>query len=363
MFSVPLHHCFSTDLAAEVPALHPLVHSLGQDDLLALVLLVFKKRCNNNDPPRDEADAIRLWHIAQLPAAYSNSIYFQDSELAYCRGTSLYTLTLRLREQIQQDYCQLCNLVFAADPEYFDAVSFSLDEYRWALCTVWSRFMDFFVPLETGAVKHIRCMVPVMDMMNAAIGGASQHRLNTLAMQVEVVAGRDYKPGDELFLDYGPISNDRLLRLYGFVFEHNPHNSFALSVSTHPQSPLFREKALAFQRLSFELDQVFLLTLEDPVPPRLLQYLRIQRASMDEISSVLSGQTREGPLSPQNELEIKYALLEAVASLLGSFAAPLDELKATLATLDRHSPAWSCVLVAIGEQEILTKTLATLESM
>ncbi|KAI8621902.1 hypothetical protein BC830DRAFT_1177961 [Chytriomyces sp. MP71] len=93
---------------------------------------------------------------------------------------------------------------------------------------------------------------------------------------VKILAGKDYAMGDEVF-NYGPVRNTKLARLYGFVIPNNPHDAYPLVLSTSPLAPFFREKCAIFDAVGIAVNETFELTLVDPLPGRVLQYLRIQR--------------------------------------------------------------------------------------
>jgi hypothetical protein len=109
-------------------------------------------------------------------------------------------------------------------------------------------------------------LVPVLDFLNHSLHPTALHRFDTERQLFEVVAATDHADGDEVYLDYGALPNDRcghpiasgsscypmcqnpsltphlppprrLLHLYGFALRNNPHNRAVLSPACGPVPP------------------------------------------------------------------------------------------------------------------------------
>ncbi|CAG8516541.1 17804_t:CDS:2, partial [Racocetra fulgida] len=163
----------------------------------------------------------------------------------------------------------------------------------------------------------------------------------------------------ERFTQDDVIPNNRLLRLYGFILPNNPHDSYDLVLTTHPQAPLYSQKVALFESIGLQVNSTFPLKLSDPLPLNVLQYLRIQRLSPSEISTLAVSRGTKDRISARNEAEILKALDEACENLLAGFSVSLEELEAKIAsgTYQKGSNAWAAAHVSIGEQKILMATL------
>jgi hypothetical protein len=296
----------------------------------------------------------RRAHIQSLPIAYTSSAFFTEDELHVCRGSSLYCTTYQLLDQIDTDYSTLVRTVFLPNLDVFPLTHFTRAEYTYALATIWSRGMDFAAP------PH-RLICPILDMVNHSFGIPTCHALDPLQQRVNILAGAPIQEGDQIFINYGPVGNARLLRLYGFVIPNNPHSAYDLILTTDPQAPLFAEKlALWIQcglcsasdprSATYGYCSVP-LTLAALLPIKVLQYMRIQRASSSAELQQLRQQSpmAAASLNVSQEIEILTALNGAFSSMLSDFA-PVSEFSA----LPVGSNSWAASIVSTEERAILT---------
>lgn len=106
------------------PILGPVLKSaqppLSVEDTLAVYLLFVRSRETGYEEKHS--------HIATLPTSYSSSIFFTDDELEVCAGTSLYTLTLQLKKQIEEKYKDLASQLFTKHRDVFPLDKFSIED-------------------------------------------------------------------------------------------------------------------------------------------------------------------------------------------------------------------------------------------
>jgi hypothetical protein len=347
ILSLPISLCWKAQDILDHPQLSVIGNlELQSDDMLAILLMYHRVYL----PSTTIRDKVWKAHLEYIPKEYSNSIFYDKEALNWAKGSSLYTVDAILREQNKQDYLQLVSKVFLLHPNIFPLSSFTFELYQWALCTIWSRGMDFVVP-QNGQALTLRTIVPFMDLINGSQHVNQCHRLHVTSGKVEVIAGMLYKPNDQIFINYGTISNARLCRLYGFVFEENDSNDYRLYLSTNPDSPYYEQKQMLFSKYGMEPETSFALTDRDPLPETLLQYLRIQRANEQELSILNNPEVRK--LNDRNECEVLSSLRIALEAILQEFHT-LSELKSAM-QLDSDSR--NCAIVALGERLILDKAL------
>nr|QPK41098.1 SET-9 [Sordaria fimicola]QPK41099.1 SET-9 [Sordaria fimicola]QPK41100.1 SET-9 [Sordaria fimicola] len=327
------------------PALRSAQPPLSVEDTLATYNLFVKSRESGYDGQRS--------HIAALPASYSSSILFAEDDLEACAGTSLYTITKQLEQSIEDDHRALVVRLFVQHPDLFPLDKFTVEDYKWALCTVWSRAMDFV--LADG--NSIRLLAPFADMLNHTSEVKQCHVYDPSSGTLSVFAGKDYEAGDQVFINYGPVPNSRLLRLYGFVIPGNPNDSYDLVLSTHPQAPFFEQKQKLWVSAGLDSTATIPLTLTDPLPKKVLRYLRIQRLDASGLAVIARQHTdaTDGKISDSNEVEILRFLVESINYLLDGFGTPLEKLEQQLAE-GVYSPggnAWAAAHVRLGEQRVL----------
>ncbi|CAP62192.1 uncharacterized protein PODANS_5_12720, partial [Podospora anserina S mat+] len=313
-----VEHAFADPLLG--PALRSARPPLSVEDILATYILFIRSRESGYDGLRS--------HVAALPTSYSSSIFFSKDELEVCAGTSLYTITKQLDRSIDDDYRALVVGVLAQHRDLLPLDKFTIED--WALCTVWSRAMDFALPDG----NSIRLLAPFADMLNHSSEVKPCHVYDVSSGNLSVLAGKDYEAGDQAFISYGPIPNSRLLRLYGFVQKHKLWVSAGLdSTCTIP------------------------LTLTDPLPKNVLRYLRIQRSDESDLAVIAFRQINatDEKISDSNEVEVLQFLIESFSHLLDSFGTQLEKLEEQLAE-GVYSPggnAWAAAHVSLGEQRVL----------
>lgn len=170
-----------------------------------------------------------------------------------------------------------------------------------------------------------------------------------------------------MFIYYGSIPNNRLLRLYGFVTPGNPNDEYDLVLETHPMAPFFEQKRKLWVTAGLDSTSTISLTLSDPLPKTVLQYLRIQRS--DEMDLAVIALQRIDPtyekISDSNEVEVLQFLIESFCGLLDSFRPQLEKLEEQLAE-SVYSPggnAWAAAHVSLGEQRVLRLARKRAEEM
>ncbi|KFG88052.1 histone-lysine N-methyltransferase [Metarhizium anisopliae] len=341
------------------PALRSAQPPLSVEDTLAVHILFVRSRESGYDGLRS--------HVDRLPASYSSSIFFTDDELEVCAGASLYTITKQLQQRIEDDYRDLVVRVLVQYPDLFPLDKFTLHHYKWALCTVWSRAMDF--QLSDGS--SIRLLAPFADMLNHSSESKQCHVYDASSGDLSVLAGKDYEAGDQVYIHYGSIPNHRLLRLYGFIIPGNPNDSYDLVLATHPLAPFFEQKKKLWALAGLDSTCTISLTLTDPLPKNVIRYLRIQRLDESDLASIALRQAADEKISNSNEVQVLQSLVESIASLLGSFGTRLEKLEEQLATgvYPVGGNAWAAAHVSLGEQRVLKLAkkkaedlLATVES-
>jgi Rubisco LSMT substrate-binding/MYND finger len=161
----------------------------------------------------------------------------------------------------------------------------------------------------------------------------------------------------QVFIYYGPIPNNRLLRLYGFVVPGSPNDSYDLVLSTHPNAPSFEQKHKLWVSAGLDSISTISLTLTDPLPKNVLRYLRIQRLDESDLAVITLQQidAADEKISDSNEVEVLRFLVESICGLLDSFGTQLEKLEEQLAegVYSSGGNAWAAAHVSLGEQLVL----------
>ncbi|KAL6717353.1 hypothetical protein ACLMJK_005268 [Lecanora helva] len=346
LVTIPRRVLWTVDHAHADPLLGPVLRSakppLTVEDTLATYVLFVRSRESGYDGPRS--------HVTALPTSYSSCIFFNDDDLEVCAGTSLYTIAKQLKRQIEEDHAGLVARIFGQYQDLFPLNKFTIDDYKWALSTIWSRGMDFMLPHG----KSIRLLAPFADMLNHSSEVKQCHVYDPSSGNLSILAGKDYEVGDQVFINYGPLPNNRLLRLYGFILPNNPNDSYDLVLSTHPTAPLWEQKQNLWTLAGLHSTCTISLTLTDPLPKNVLRYLRIQRLDESDLSVIQVGAT-DGMINESNEVEILRFLVDSFYGLLENFGTQQEVLEERLAS-SVYPPggnAWAAAHVSLGEQRVL----------
>jgi hypothetical protein len=170
----------------------------------------------------------------------------------------------------------------------------------------------------------------------------------------------------QVFINYGPVPNNRLLRLYGFVVPGNPNDSYDLVLATHPMAPFFEQKHKLWVSAGLDSTSTVSLTLTDPLPSSVLRYLRIQRLNESDLAVMVpQSDAAFEKISDSNEVEVLRFLVESISSLLDGFGTQLEKLEEQFAEgfFTPEGNAWSAAHVSLGEQRVLRLTRKTAEDL
>ncbi|KAJ0393386.1 hypothetical protein P43SY_001233 [Pythium insidiosum] len=227
-----------------------------------------------------------VWHphLRLLPTTYNNLLYFHDDELSQLDGTGLFLVAQQMRAKVRRDHARLRELLaletaFATDDGVVPPIDewFSLEQYRWALSTIWSRFVSVELP-DSATVK---AMVPVFDMLNHDPLAQVAHGFNASTQAFELVAHQHWSAGAQLFINYGPLSNHKLLALYGFVLPENPYDAVEVWLPPAGSTALAEKRNQALGSLGIDSDSsAFEITLGE-INEHLLLATRILELDAD----------------------------------------------------------------------------------
>jgi len=132
-----------------------------------------------------------------------NTIVWEDESEEYSR--------IHHRFDVEHNYAQIVEPLFKAYPDSFPADHYDIKSYEKAFHQSRSR------QYELEAKGHgALALVPYMDMLNHQWGGG-EWELEDEAVIMK--AGRSYRAGEQVFINYGGKANDVYLRVYGFVEE------------------------------------------------------------------------------------------------------------------------------------------------
>ncbi len=311
-----------------------------------------------------------VFHLPQIGSTENNeksplhqSFLWSDEEVEWLKGSKAYYIAKQLKVQVKEDYDRIVSSLFKFHPDLFQFVKnytaegpYSYEQYQRCVALVWSRTMDFQNALEHG--KTLRVIVPFADFFNSRSSIRSGHFYSQKKQVVGIIATKEWKAGEEIFINYGPMSNSRMLQLYGYVIENNENDAVELYTAMRPPANMeeyariqaimeILKMNLGKKFIDFQ-SQPFLLTMKDPLPDNLIKTLAVQR-----------GISIDNDFDPTDE-DIQPILEELKESILDMIATYSDSLFAVSRRLENRNNLSTrelmSLLVKHGELSILHQT-------
>ncbi|KAL0393902.1 UNVERIFIED_CONTAM: hypothetical protein Slati_4356400 [Sesamum latifolium] len=230
LLKVPYSVQLSPDnLPVEITCL--LGDEVGNVAKVALLILHEKKLGQNSE-----------WapYISCFPQAEDlhSTIFWSDDELAMIQPSALYEETLRQKAQIEKDFWAV-KLVFDRFPHHFRDVT--LQEFTYAYGLVTSR--------AWGSSRDVS-MIPFADFLNHDGTSEAYVLCNESKKHSEVIADRDFAPGDEVLIRYGKFSNATLLLDFGFTVSCNSYDQVQVEINIPQHDRLYTQKLELLDRHS-----------------------------------------------------------------------------------------------------------------
>ncbi|KAG6409693.1 hypothetical protein SASPL_127735 [Salvia splendens] len=171
-------------------------------------------------------------YISRLPLLMEmhSSVFWSDEELEMIRQSALYEETLKQKKQIEKDFLAV-QLVSDDFPEQFQHIT--LQDFTYAYGLVTSRAW-----VSSRGVS----MIPFADFLNHD-GTSDSYVLSDAGRQhSEVIADRDFAPGDEVLIRYGKFSNATLLLDFGFTVSCNRYDQVRVELNVPQHDALYTQK-------------------------------------------------------------------------------------------------------------------------
>lgn len=270
-----------------------------------------------------------IQHLKIIPKSYDLTIFWESQDIELLRGSMLYHLTGMMLRQIQTDWDTLHRPIIRNYPELFSSSSpLTIADYKWALGTVYSRAIGL-----TRQGQYVRCIVPVLDLVNhhpsatpqqpngtsAPSAGGETFNFNEADDTILFVSTREYAAGEECYASYGPYSNSKLLYTYGFILpeatDPAPPRTIDMWSTLSQSTPYYSVKQHVLQSHPLTAQQTydFTGTLREGglVSTALMASIRVIQAIDEEMNSL--SKAFEGMISVRNERAAYQSLLELLS--------------------------------------------------
>ncbi|KAG7033033.1 Ribulose-1,5 bisphosphate carboxylase/oxygenase large subunit N-methyltransferase, chloroplastic [Cucurbita argyrosperma subsp. argyrosperma] len=250
ILKVPFNVQISPDMLPS-PIRDLLGDEIGNVAKVALVILLEQKL---------GSDSKWAPYIIRLPKPWEmhNTIFWSERELEMIRKSSLYEESLNQRSQIEREFLAIKQvsdllqlIIFALEtfPEIVDSIN--CDDFMHACALGMLILLRRKLLLEHGEAQRVTLwysFIPFADFLNHD-GASKSLVLNDDDKQLsEVIADRDYAPGEHVLIRYGKYSNATLMLDFGFALPYNIHDQVLVQIKTVEDDPLARRKLELWQR-------------------------------------------------------------------------------------------------------------------
>lgn len=342
-------------------------HQLSEDDMLVLLLLHEKHKGSESK-----------WfpHFAVIPSVYHSIANYSEDDLELIKGSNLYDLAYRWKDQLQQDFIDLLSTLQASQFDFTAIIGEELtyEKYLWGLSTVWSRCIT--ISARNG--RDFRCVTPFVDLLNHHPASQVGHAYNAETDALYLVTNQELPAGQEISLHYGPCANSRLLMLYGFTLSSNPYDNVELFASIAEED---EERVQLLKQLQLPFNaQPFRLLLSDTdcdAERQLLMFLRVLHAEPMQlqtlravITSLPTVRAWQVTLSPENETASLRGAISAVKDMLDGYRSTLAEDLLQLRRIGAIGGGFvhpaqhqlHALHLVLGEKKVLHKVLKRFEA-
>ncbi|XP_063942592.1 fructose-bisphosphate aldolase-lysine N-methyltransferase, chloroplastic isoform X4 [Daucus carota subsp. sativus] len=167
-------------------------------------------------------------YISRLPrlGELNSTIFWSNDDLEMIEKSSIYEETIRHNIQIEEDFLAL-KPALQHFPSFFQEVT--LKEFRHAYGLVSSRAWT--------SMKGVS-MIPFADFLNHDGISEADVLCDETKQLSEVIADRDYAPGDQVMIRYGKFSNRTLLLDFGFTLADNVYEQVQIKLDIPHHDPL-----------------------------------------------------------------------------------------------------------------------------
>jgi len=278
-------------------------------------------------------DSAYVHYIQSLPPHVLLPLVYNESETRLLHGSRAHELVAKQRTTVEAAFTRWVVPLTERHPSHFPAKMFIAQEFQWAVTILWSRAFTHEVD-----GKEVYNLVPLLDMANHRPWPLGQqerlHKDHKFLVRTPegdriIYASEDLKAGKELFNDYGVLTNEQLLLMYGFVPRINPDDAYELSLDVQHIPPQNLDLLIAMQVLRKGDSSIPFKLYEAGLAPGMLAMQRIAFMAADEFPhhrEVLKGHS----LGPQNELRVANKLLQQCNSAIGALGPEGEEAEELL---------------------------------
>ncbi|EME28868.1 ribulose-1,5-bisphosphate carboxylase/oxygenase small subunit N-methyltransferase I [Galdieria sulphuraria] len=236
-----------------------------EDEYVSIGLLLLYEKAKGFDsffkpyldilPTLDELNPLFLW---------------SNKDLDLLQGSPTLSACEQLRDKLLREYTYLGKNIIPQIPN-FASKPIDFKQFQWAFGILFSRAICF------PSSKRI-ALVPYADLLNhspfcSAFIDEEKIPFGNGVTEAVVYVDRLYEPYEQVYVSYGPRSNQELLLLYGFSLERNPFDCVEITIGLDKTDPLYLEKCRMLESYGKSPLQSFPLYM-DRYPVEMAEFLR-----------------------------------------------------------------------------------------
>jgi hypothetical protein len=284
-------------------------------DAVLAIRLLFEKHSAVNSPWKP-------W-INVLPKSYNSCLFWTRNELKLLEGSNLHQIITLHKQQLESEYVTVVRQTLAKRfPLIFKPSVYTEDEWMWAMATVFSRATEGLV--DGGEQRYI---IPFMDMANHSFEAVAKHGYDDPSKSFKITSTAGIAENTQVFINYGPMGNAKLLHVYGFTVINNPFDYVQLFLSMNPNAELYDLKKKVLAERGIEPSPQFHLRLDqlERFPVEILGTVRIQRLMEHDLDRIQYAFDPEHIISEENEVHSLKALEEGLKAMFMAYPFAFDK--------------------------------------
>ncbi|XP_046444883.1 actin-histidine N-methyltransferase-like [Daphnia pulex] len=314
-------------------------------------------------------------YLDALPSSYDTVMYFTPDEITELKGSPAFDDALRMCRNIARQYSYFYSLLQKnVDPALSNLrANFTYNDYRWAVSTVMTR--QNLIPSQeeiSGNDKDqlppVNALIPLWDFCNHQDGQFSTD-FQLESRRTVCQAGRDFGPGEQVFIFYGTRTCAEQFIHNGFVDINNAHDALTLKVGLSKSDPLAGQRATLLCKLRILSDEKIsgpiafqLKAGPQPVDGKLLAFLRLFCMTKDSLDRWLQSDNASNLMHEECGIETEvddksWSFLKARCQLLLQLYPTTKEADLKMLEEDLSSHRRMCVLLRLAEKRILLSAI------
>jgi len=320
-------------------------------DVILAIRLLYEKHSAKNSPWKPWIDL--------LPHSYTSTLFWSARDLDLLAAGNLYHMTKRHKQQIESEYVTVLRQTLAKRfPQTFKPSIYTEDEWMWAMGTIYSRATEGVV--DGGEQRFI---VPMMDMANHSFEAVATHGFDAPSNTFRITSTAGIAANTQMFINYGPIGNAKLLHVYGFCVPNNPYDYVQMFLGMDPAAELYEQKKEILAQHGIEPNATFYLRANhlERFPMDVLGTARVQRLMEHDLDRVQYAFDEEGHIiSEENEVHTLKALEEGFKAMFLAYTIPYQTDLELAESINKGEAKLSqtelnALYVRMGDRQIIGK--------